>query len=232
MNRWATLALGLVAYLASVRALVYFACFSSDWFVSRTVDSGPVVLWPWAVTIDVGLLAFFALPHSLLARSGVKRALARWLPAENERSAYALVAAATLSLLMWQWRPIAIEVWHVGATAGRYVLWGLAAAGWLLAGLAMLALGHRELLGLRQPQVGLITTGVYRRLRDPIFIGFAFGIWSVPSMTLGHLLLAVGMSTYLIVGVTFERRDLVAKYGEHYTAYVEGRDPSPSLQAR
>ena len=50
--------------------------------------------------------------------------------------------------------------------------------------------------------------------------GMFIGIWFTPVMTVGHLLLALGMSTYIIIGVYHEEKDLVHTFGERYLHYI------------
>jgi protein-S-isoprenylcysteine O-methyltransferase Ste14 len=50
-------------------------------------------------------------------------------------------------------------------------------------------------------------------------LGFLIAFWSAPTMTLGHLVFAAAMSAYVLVGVHYEERDLVAAIGEPYVAY-------------
>lgn len=44
--------------------------------------------------------------------------------------------------------------------------------------------------------------------------------WSVEARSpRGHLLLASGMTAYVLIGLYFEERDLVRNFGERYRAY-------------
>ncbi len=38
-------------------------------------------------------------------------------------------------------------------------------------------------------------------------------------MSLGHLLLATGMTAYILIGIAYEERDLVAMFGQRYRDY-------------
>lgn len=231
--RWLVLVHGVVAYLLGVRSLIYFVGFASNIPWVKTVNSGQLDGWPKALAVNLSLLLLFALSHSLMARSAFKRAYVRWLPEATLRSSYTLVAALVLSLLMWQWKPIETVVWDASLTSGRFLLLGVAAAGWILAATAYYSIGHLHLLGLRQAyrafrgrhQVpgDLVTNGVYRYLRDPMYLGFTIGMWATPLMTVGHLLLSVGMTFYLLIGMRYERRDLIVRFGNRYLESLRGR---------
>ena len=231
--RWATLLLAVLAYLLGIRTLVYFVLFTSGVVVSKTVDSGPVVDRPIALAVDLTLLLVFAAIHSLMARDPFKRAFARRFPESASRSTYTLVAALSLSVVMWLWLPISSEIWTVEGQPARSLLIGLSVAGWVLAATAYYSIGHLRLFGLRQAWAGfrhlpqdpepLVASGIYRFLRDPMFLGFAIGMWSTPQMTGGRLLLSAGMSLYLLIGLRFERRDLAVRFGREYLEYVRSR---------
>ena len=59
----------------------------------------------------------------------------------------------------------------------------------------------------------------YRWVRHPIYAGFFLAVWATPQMTMGHLLLAAGMSVYMRIAIQYEERDLVGMYGRDYEDY-------------
>ena len=59
----------------------------------------------------------------------------------------------------------------------------------------------------------------YRWVRHPLYLGFFLAFWATPQMSAGHLLLAVGMSVYMLIGIRHEERDLVSLFGDEYERY-------------
>lgn len=51
--------------------------------------------------------------------------------------------------------------------------------------------------------------------------GVFIGIWFTPVMTLGNLLFALGMSTYIFIGVYYEESDLIKAFGSRYLGYMK-----------
>jgi protein-S-isoprenylcysteine O-methyltransferase Ste14 len=108
-------------------------------------------------------------------------------------------------------------------------LWCLFAAGWIMVPAVSLLISHFDLFGLRQVwlhfrserDAGLPfrTPGLYRHVRHPMYIGWTLAFWATPTMTMGHLLLALGMTMYMVVATVFEERDLVAHFGAVYREY-------------
>src|SRR3974377_2370487 len=81
MNRMFVFVYGTVSYLASLVTFAYLAGFIGGFAVPKTLDAGATDAWQSGVLIDAGLLALFALQHSVMARPAFKRMLIRFVPA-------------------------------------------------------------------------------------------------------------------------------------------------------
>lgn len=221
---------GLIAYSACLGALLYLIGFSGDVLVPRSVDSGTAATLSEALAIDVLLLSLFAVQHSVMARKAFKRVWTRIVPQTVERSTYVLTTSVVLALLFWQWRPIAEPiVWRIGNTAAAELLWATFWLGWALVLISTFLINHFELFGLQQvfarltgravPAPEFRTPLLYRYVRHPLYLGVLLSLWSVPVMTAGHLLFSMGLSSYILAGIWFEERDLIAQFGERYRRY-------------
>jgi protein-S-isoprenylcysteine O-methyltransferase Ste14 len=243
MKRWAFLVYGVACHLLFLATYAYMAGFVGNFFVPRSINEPPGASVGWALLFDLLLLAVFAVQHSLMARQGFKAIWTRIVPRPIERSTYVLASCAVLALLMWLWQPIAIVIWDVQHPFGRPFLWGLFAAGWLMVPTVSMMINHFDLFGTRQvwlhfrsqPYAALPfrTPMLYRRVRHPLYIGWALAFWATPTMTAGHLLFAGVLTAYMALAAIVEERDLVAHYGRQYETYRQ-RVPMfvPSLTAR
>jgi protein-S-isoprenylcysteine O-methyltransferase Ste14 len=145
------------------------------------------------------------------------------------------VTSLVLIVLMALWRPIPAPVWTV-AGAGAIVLWALFAIGWGMVLLSTFLINHFELFGLEQlwrELRGIPAAGpqfrqplFYRWVRHPLYFGFILAFWATPRMTVGHLLLALGMTIYILIAIRLEERDLLASIGAPYADYRR-RDRPP-----
>jgi protein-S-isoprenylcysteine O-methyltransferase Ste14 len=231
MARSVYLLFGVIAYFVFFATFLYLIGFVGALpQLPRTVDA-PAVLGSAsvAVAVDLALIAIFGLQHSVMARKGFKQAWTRILPEPIERSAYVVFASLALILLFAFWRPLPAVVWQVPARAAAMALWALFGLGWLIVLLSTFLLSHFELFGLKQIWNHMRGVGgeapvlrqplLYRLVRHPLYAGFFIAFWATPRMTMGHLLLAGGMSLYMLIAIEFEERDLVGVFGKDYEEY-------------
>src|ERR1044071_9495603 len=111
MKRIIAFTYGVLSYGAFLATLLYAVGFLGNFGVPKTMDSGPQVPVLEALLIDAGLLALFALQHSIMARPWFKRVWTQVVPEPVERSTYVLCSSLALLFLFRQWRPIGGEVW-------------------------------------------------------------------------------------------------------------------------
>jgi protein-S-isoprenylcysteine O-methyltransferase Ste14 len=232
MGSFVSLAYAGVVYVAFIATFVYAIGFVGNVAVPRSIDVGPQSpLWE-ALVVNLALLAVFAVQHSVMARRSFKAWWTRHVPWTVERSTFVLAATLALALLLWQWRPIATPVvWSVTDPVGVTVVWTIFGLGWVVLFVSTFLINHFELFGLQQA-LGAFTGNewkppqfrtplFYRYVRHPIYVGFLLGFWAAPVMTAGHLLFAIATTGYILIGIWFEERDLVAQFGDRYRAYRE-----------
>jgi protein-S-isoprenylcysteine O-methyltransferase Ste14 len=163
-----------------------------------------------------------------MARPAFKRWSAKLFPEASQRSTYVLLSSLIQLLLFWQWRPIPIQVWHIEGMAASLLI-GVYWFGWLIMLASTFMIDHFDLSGLRQafsalrgtelPGQSFRTPMLYKIVRHPIMLGLLLAFWATPAMTAGHLLFAIMSTAYILVGVQFEERDLIAEFGATYQRY-------------
>jgi len=229
MNKISALIYGIIGILLFNATSFYFIGFVGDFVVPKTIDSGVVVPFVQALTIDIVLIALFGLQHSVMARLRFKQWWLKIIPEAIERSTYVLCSSLFLILLCWQWQPLPGIIWQVENLIGYWLLLGLFWFGWLFSFFASALIDPLELMGLRQTYnylrdepytpVPFQVVSVYKYIRHPIMLGTIIGLWAIPLMSVGHLILALGFTIYIFIGIYFEEKDMIAVHGEIYKKY-------------
>ncbi|WP_244243466.1 methyltransferase family protein [Leptospira andrefontaineae] len=182
-----------------------------------------------SIFLNIGLIAIFGIPHSVMARPGFKKYCKRIIPLPIERSFYVFIVSITLIALSILWQPIHIEIWIIQNSPWKYAIYSIFLIGIILSVVSTFLIDHFELFGLRQAWNFLIKTesypsefstpSLYKLVRHPMMLGMILALWSTPLMNLGHLILSIGLTIYIIIGTFFEERDLIRTFGEKYLNY-------------
>lgn len=233
MARIASLLFAIVAYAIFFATFLYLIAFVGDFgLVPKTVDEGSTSPLALAVIVNIGLIALFGVQHSVMARPAFKRWWTRIVPAPVERSVFVLAASAALIVLFALWQPIPTVIWDATGTPLETPLWVLFGIGWMIVLLSTFLINHFELFGLQQAWFHLRRREAsppqlrqplfYRWVAHPLYSGFFLAFWATPQMTSGHLLLALGMSTYMLIAIRYEEHDLKTLFGREYEEYRAG----------
>jgi protein-S-isoprenylcysteine O-methyltransferase Ste14 len=231
MKKFLVLIYGITNYNLGTAALLYLIAFIFNLFVPITIDSGEAGNVYLSSAINLGLITLFGLQHSIMARPAFKQWLSNYLPVAAERSTFMLATVIVTFTLCLLWQPMPHVLWQADNALLHNILLAVGLSGWAIVFYATFLINHFDLFGLRQ--VWLYFTGkeythlpfrlnsLYRYVRHPIMTGVFIGIWFTPVMTVGHLLLALGLSTYIVIGVYHEEKDLVKIFGSRYMQYIK-----------
>jgi protein-S-isoprenylcysteine O-methyltransferase Ste14 len=187
---------------------------------------GEMGLSPLFVFLSV---AAFGLLHSLLASLAFKALAQRWLgrlAGRFYRAFFNLLAVLSLlpALLLAAVLPDRV-LYTIHAP---WVYLTLAVQGLALIALAV-GVGQTGLLSfsgvsqLLDPTLEegqkLVTDGLYRWVRHPLYTASLVLIWLLPRMSANSLAFNLGATLYILVGAIFEERKLIKAFGRAYADY-------------
>lgn len=190
------------------------------------------VPWPWAALANAALIIQFPLVHSALLIGRGGRMLARLIPGPHgatlATTTYAIIAATQLLALFALWTPSGIVFWRADGSA-FWAFTAAYAASWLLllkasfdagAEVQSGALGWMSLLARIRPVFPeMPTQGLFRLIRQPIYLAFALTLWTPPVWTPDQLALAVTFTAYCILAPRLKERRFAALYGARFDRY-------------
>jgi len=202
-------------------------------YFGLTVGRGPFT-GAAAALFDLALLAQFAVAHSFLLSTRGRRLLARLVPGgigeHMTTTTFALVSSLQVAITFVAWCPLG-PVWWEPHGASRVALTLAYATSWLLlmqsmrdAGLAVQtgSLGWTAVARGRAPRYrDFPTQGLFRYVRQPVYVAFALTLWTGPVWTLDHLIIAIAWTLYCIAGPARKERRYAGYYGERFERYRE-----------
>ncbi len=224
------LALGLgglchALFAAGVLAMIVAMFFG----LSESLGTVP---WPWAALANAALILQFPLAHSLLLTGPGGRFLARLVPGPCGQTlattTYAIIASAQLLALFALWTPSGI-IWWRAEGAVFWVVTAAYATSWLIllkasfdagAEVQSGALGWMSLMARIRPVFpDMPTQGLFRLIRQPIYVAFALTLWTVPVWTPDQLVLATSFTAYCVLAPRMKERRFATRYGDRFDRY-------------
>jgi methanethiol S-methyltransferase len=227
MRKLIFLQFAVFAVMVAVMGLVAFGLMLWDFQFPGTFKAW--YIFRGGMPLNLALLLAFGVQHSVMARRGFKQGLARLMPVELERSFYVMMSGFVLFALSLLWSPSTPPLYDLRGSIWGYLLQGMALLGFPVVGVALLGTDALDLIGLRSviqiwkgelPAKGeLKQPHIYQLVRHPLYLGMLLLFWFTPAMTHDHLFFAEVMTAYLLLGIQFEERDLVAQFGDAYRTY-------------
>lgn len=229
ISRIAAFVYGLICYAIFFITILYAIGFVGNLIVPRSIDSDPIISLGNTLLVNAGLLGLFGLQHSGMARKGFKQWWTQVIPKAVERSTYVLFSSLCLLTLFYFWQPMGGTLWHITNATAVAIFHTVFALGWLIVFGTTFLINHFDLFGLRQvwfylqeqeyTHLKFVTPGLYNYVRHPLYVGFLLAFWSTPTMTAAHLVFALLTTTYILIAIQLEERDLVSDHGEDYNNY-------------
>ena len=210
--------------------------------------------WPWISFWDAGLTVkllwnfglflAFGFFHSALAQRGPQDFFKKILPAQCVRAFYVCFTGATCLAVIGSWQNTGEIVWVIPGLSAAVLSVISALIFYPLLLTAFKVMHHfdgLEFLGFRQlysspDQIDrmvaggeLLETGIYGRVRHPIYFFTMLAFTVTPMMSLDRLEFIVACAVYLAIGIPVEERKLEKIFGDAYQSY---RTRVPALVPR
>lgn len=230
MKKILMFAYSIVSYLLAFASLMLWILSASNLIPAISIDRAPELPAWQALLVNIGLVLMFGLHHSITARKPFKAWLTKTLPKPIERSTFVLASGILLAILVIYWQPIGGNIWSVEeGTILYFVLYGLFFTGWTILFISTFIINHFDLFGLRQTYLELVdkpytelqfkVSWFYKQVRHPLYFGGILGLWATPYMSATHLVFAILLTGYFVVGTLFEEKDLIKEFGKSYLDY-------------
>lgn len=175
----------------------------------------------------ISAIAGWGAIHSILASLAAKEAARRGLgPGAMRlyRLGYNIFAVVSFLPVLWLMAMLPDRgLYHVPPPWSYLMLAGQGlAALLLLAGVlqtdTLSFFGLRQIIEVERPS-RLVTGGLYRYVRHPLYTAGLLFLWLTPVMSLNVLTLDLSLTVYILIGAWFEERKLLREYGDEYAEY-------------
>ena len=186
------------------------------------------MIWLLLVIVLWGVL------HSLLASNGTKNFFRQSFGdgfTKSYRLLYNLFAFFSLLPILYLMATLPDRQLYEAPAPFSYLMRLGQGTSLILLFVALLQTDVLSFVGLRQlfqqeKQGLLMTGGLYRYVRHPLYTFSLLVLWLSPSMSLNTFIVYAAFTIYILIGIVFEERKLLREFGEEYASY---RSVTPML---
>ena len=172
-------------------------------------------------------IALWGLVHSLLASMGFKKLLRKNLGdgfMKFYRVLYNIFAVISIAPILYLMVSLPNSILYQVPAPWKYIMLAGQGISALFLLIAVLQTDLLSFAGLRQlieaDKTGnLVTGGLYRFVRHPLYTFSLLILWLSPSMTINSFVLYIALTTYVLIGIIFEERKLLREFGNDYANY-------------
>jgi protein-S-isoprenylcysteine O-methyltransferase Ste14 len=172
-------------------------------------------------------IALWGFVHSLLASMSFKNLLRRTLGdgfMKFYRALYNIFAVMSIAPLLYLMVSLPNRVLYQVPVPWKYFMFAGQGVSALFLLIAVLQTDLLSFAGLRQvieaEKPGkLVTGGLYRIVRHPLYTFSLLILWLSPSMTINSFVVYTALTTYVLIGILFEERKLLREFGNDYANY-------------
>lgn len=227
-TRFLVLAYGILCHLSFGFAVyLMIVCFLSGMTNALGGAGGLSV-----VLINGFLLIQFPVLHSFFASRQGKSIMAKLplvgLGRELSSTTFAIIASWQIICLLSCWTPSQIIFYEFNGF-GWYIVFLFHGFAWLLllkamcdAGLALQtgALGWLSIFrGKKVVYPKMPEQGLFRFVRQPIYLSFSLIVWIVPKITLDQIIIATFLTSYCLIGPILKEARFSQIYGKKFSDY-------------
>ena len=170
-------------------------------------------------------LAIWGVVHSLLASHFAKDMISlKTGGADFYRLAYNIFAGISFLPILYLMAILPNQDVYQISAPWSYIMFGGQVFATLMLFVAFLQTDSLSFVGLRQlfekeNSGALVTRGLYRVVRHPLYTFSLLFIWLTPTVSQNSLTVYIGSTLYIFIGAYFEERKLLRDFGEAYAEY-------------
>jgi protein-S-isoprenylcysteine O-methyltransferase Ste14 len=172
-------------------------------------------------------LTIWGVVHSFLA-SHLAKDLFRFKVGQMDfyRLAYNIFAGISFLPILYLMATLPNQVVYEVPSPWNLVMFGGQLLSAILLLTAFLQTDSLSFVGLRQlfekeKSGTLVTRGLYRVVRHPLYTFGLLFIWLTPTVSQNSLTVYIGATIYTLIGAYFEERKLLREFGDNYAKYKQ-----------